>query len=199
MRRVILMVLLAILQPIFSGCGERAAGNKIVASEQVVIVKKLTREEKEIQRKAEAGDAGAQYELGVMYYKEDYATAVEWWKKAAAQKNVLAQGALGTMYANGLGVPKDTAKAVELIQKAATQGDADSQYNLAQMYFKGEGVSKDMVRAYAWQNLAAVHASELRASEYYKDRCKWLEAQITPSERAEGQRLSSNWKKGEIL
>lgn len=181
------------------GCGEKAAGNKTEAVVPAVIVKELTREEKEIKRKAEMGDADAQSELGMVYYDTDAAKAVEWWQKAAAQGNASAQGALGTMYANGLGVPKDTAKAVEWIQKGAAQGDADAQYNLALMYYKGEGVSKDMVRAYAWHNLAASHGAATLNDSDYKDRRDWLETQITPSERAEGQRLSSNWKKGEIL
>lgn len=181
------------------GCGEKVVVNKTETAEPIVIAKELTREEKEIKRKAEMGDAGAQYELGMMYYEGDYAKAAKWWEKAAAQGNASAQGALGTMYANGLGVPKDTAKAVELIQKGAVQGDADAQYNLALMYYKGEDVSKDMVRAYAWHNLAASHGAATPNSSDYKDRRDWLETQITPSERAEGQRLSSNWEKGKTL
>lgn len=195
MHRVILMVLLIMLQPTLSGCGEKAAGNKTETAEQVAMVKELTREEKETKRKAETGDAGAQYELGMMYYEKDYAKAVEWWQKAAEQGYAAAQGALGTMYVNGLGVPKDIANAVELMKKAATQGDSDAQYNLANMYYKGEGVSKDMVRAYAWHYLAC---KQLTASTY-ENRCKWLEAEITPSDRTEGQRLASNWKKGDAL
>lgn len=183
------------LQPTLSGCGEKAAGNKTETAEQVAMVKELTREEKETKRKAETGDAGAQYELGKMYYKKDYAKAAEWWQKAAEQGYAPAQDALGVMYANGQGVPKDTAKAAELLKKAAAQGDSDAQYNLANMYFKGEGVGKDVVLAYAWHYLAC---KQYDASTY-ENLCKWFEAEITPSERTEGQRLASNWKKGDAL
>ena len=53
---------------------------------------------------AEQGDAGAQYNLGLMYDKgqgvpQDYATAVSWYRKAAEQGDAEAQFNLGLMYA----------------------------------------------------------------------------------------------------
>ncbi len=49
---------------------------------------------------AEQGNAGAQFNLGVMYYKgrgvpQDYAEAVKWYRKAAEQGNAGAQFNLG--------------------------------------------------------------------------------------------------------
>lgn len=145
------------------------------------------------------GDASAQFKIGVRYAKgdgvsKDAAKAVEWYQKASAQGDAKAQYNLGVMYAFGNGVPKDAAKAVEWFQKAAAQGDADAQYNLGVMYAKGDGVSKDMVRAYAWANLAAAqgHKNEKKMRDL-------LEKLLTATQRTEGQRLASNWKKGDTL
>ena len=48
----------------------------------------------EIKAKAEAGDADAQFNLGVMYRKgqgmeQDYKEAFKWWKKAADQGHAM--------------------------------------------------------------------------------------------------------------
>jgi len=153
----------------------------------------------EMKQKAEAGDATAQNDLGVMYYRgkgvpKDAAKAVEWYQKAVAQGNSPAQFNLGVMYHSGEGVPKDAAKAVEWYQKAATQGNAFAQGNLGVMYARGEGVPEDELRAYIWSNLAAAQGNETA-----KKNRDIYEAQMTPDQRAEGQRLSSNWKKGDTM
>ena len=62
---------------------------------------------------------------------------------------------LGSMYANGNGVPKDHAKAVHWFTKAAKQGEEKAQYNLSVGYVKGEGVPGNYVRGYAWVSIAA--------------------------------------------
>jgi TPR repeat protein len=61
---------------------------------------------------AEAGDATAQYNLGVMYAEgrgvpQDDEEAAKWFRLAAEQGNAGAQNNLGVMYANGHGVPRD--------------------------------------------------------------------------------------------
>ena len=148
---------------------------------------------------ADQGNEWAQYTMGVRYgngkgVPKDAAKAVDWYRKAATQGHAQAQNNLGWMYYNGEGVPKDAAKAVEWYQKAAAQGEAFAQYSLCRMYGQGIGVSKDMVRAYAWANLAAAQG--------HKDAKKirdWLEKILTATERTEGQRLASNWKKSDAL
>ena len=65
---------------------------------------------------AEAGDALAQVNLGVMYTKgngvrRDDIEANSWFRKAADQGDALAQVRLGIMYANGRGVQQDDAEA----------------------------------------------------------------------------------------
>ena len=61
---------------------------------------------------AEQGDADAQSNLGVLYYKgqgvpKDYKEAARWFRKTAEQGQADAQFNLGLMYYKGQGVPKD--------------------------------------------------------------------------------------------
>ena len=70
-----------------------------------------------LRARAEAGDAEAQYNLGVMYASgegvpQDYAEAVRWYRLAAEQGDAGAQSFLGAMYHDCIGVPQDYAEAV---------------------------------------------------------------------------------------
>lgn len=150
-----------------------------------------------VQKAAEQGVAMAQARLGGMYedgegVPKDASKAVEWWQKAAVQGDALAQYNLGIMYDSGKGVPKDAAKAVEWYQKAAAQGHADAQYQLGGSYYFGAGVPRDLVLAYAWANLAA--AQEAGGARLLRD-----DVTLSSAQRAEAERLSSNWKPGQVL
>jgi len=86
-----------------------------------------------MRKAAEAGDADAQYDLGLMYHDgegvpEDYVEAVKWFRKAAEQGHAAAQFYLGIAYHGGVGVPKDDAEAVKWLRKAAEQGHARAQF-----------------------------------------------------------------------
>ena len=141
--------------------------------------------------------AEAQVRLGQLYANgqgvpQDYATARGWYEKAAAQGLAQAQYYLGSLYGIGQGVPKDTAKAVEWWQKAAAQGYAVTQYNLSLAYGDGRGVPEDSVLAYAWANLAAAQTYE--GAEKLRDSIT-----LSSAQRAEAERISSNWKQGQVL
>jgi TPR repeat protein len=104
----------------------------------------------ELQAKAEAGDAEAQYLLGNRYYygkgvAKDQTDGVKWYRKAAAQNYSKAQNKLGYCYESGEGVAKDLVEAVKWYRKAADLNDAGGQYNLGRCYYKGTGVPKDLV------------------------------------------------------
>jgi len=76
------------------------------------------------QRLANQGDASAQYNLGVMYYKgdgipQDRSKATEWFEKAANQGHTKAQYNLEAMITNDTGVHQDNKKTFEWYQKAA--------------------------------------------------------------------------------
>ncbi|MCQ2573379.1 MAG: hypothetical protein MJ182_05755 [Treponema sp.] len=91
------------------------------------------------------------------YYdcQQDYAKAVEWYKKSAEQGFALGQNNLGLMYENGQGVPQDYAKAVDWYKKSAEQGFAISQNNLGDMYEYGKGVPQDYAKAVDWYKKSA--------------------------------------------
>lgn len=114
----------------------------------------------ELKKQAAAGDAKAQYSLGVAYangygVSEDKSEAVRWWRKAADQGYIKAEFRLGVAYDLGDGVPRDEAEAVRWYRKAADQGDAEAQFNLGAAYRDGAGVPKDNADAYFWLSLAA--------------------------------------------
>src|SRR5260370_1187137 len=66
----------------------------------------------------------AQYALGRMYaagegVRQDYAEALRWFRKAAAQGCALAQNRLGVMYERGIGVAQDYVEAYKWYSVAA--------------------------------------------------------------------------------
>ena len=86
-------------------------------------------------RRAEQGDAEAQFYLGDMYHlgkgvHRDYVEAAKWWRKAAEQGLAEARHNLGNSYYNGEGVPEDNAEAVKWHRKAAELGDAQSRLHV---------------------------------------------------------------------
>ena len=82
----------------------------------------------ELVKKAEAGDATAQWMLGCYYYGgvgvgKDEKEAVKWYTKSAEQGFAKAQYLLGHCYERGKGVDRDENEAVKWYTKAAEQGD----------------------------------------------------------------------------
>jgi len=85
----------------------------------------------------------------------DYPTAFRGFSKLAEQGDAKAQFALGVMYEDGRGVPKDEQQAVFWFRKAAEQGDASAQSSLGFRYAQGQGVPKDEQQAIFWSRKAA--------------------------------------------
>ena len=87
------------------------------------------------QRKAEGGDADAQFNLALRYsipgseQTVDYPKAAQWYLRAAEQGHALAQFNLGTMYAAGQGVEFDLNQAVLWFERAASQGDPGAKFH----------------------------------------------------------------------
>jgi len=76
---------------------------------------------------AEQGDAGLQFNLGILYntgrkVPQDYQEAVKWYRLAADQGHASAQYFLALMYYSGKGVPKDKVLAHLWANLAASQG-----------------------------------------------------------------------------
>jgi uncharacterized protein len=106
----------------------------------------------EFQKAAEKGNSDAQYLLGQIYddgglskgvpgpdgtYRDAHVTdfhaapqnsglAAKWYRRAAEQGNSLAQNHLGSMYADGRGVPQDYAEAYFWLSLASASGSHSS-------------------------------------------------------------------------
>ena len=78
----------------------------------------------ELRARAEQGDAGAQFEIGMMYsdgrgVPQDDVQAMVWYCRAAEHRYVDALFALGAMYLFGQGVPQDYVEAHAWMSLAA--------------------------------------------------------------------------------
>ncbi len=114
-----------------------------------------------IEQRADAGDAEAQFTLGVLYangrgVKADPVIAAGWLEKAAEQGVVAAQTLLGWFHANGEGVVGSPAKARRWYLEAAKAGDADAQCSLADLLLGGgPGIARDHSAILRWYQAAA--------------------------------------------
>jgi hypothetical protein len=146
------------------------------------------------EKAAAAGDADAQFNLGVMYeagqgVAQDHARALAWWLKAAEQGHDGAQYNLGLTFQDGRGVPRSLAEAAKWYAMAATANEANAQNALALLYERGDGVQRDYVQAYMLYDLAA--AQEHAAAGINRE---MLSARMTAAEIAEAGRLARAWR-----
>nr|WP_047165706.1 SPOR domain-containing protein [Sphingomonas sp. Y57] len=99
---------------------------------------------------AAAGDPDAQFNLGQAYklgrgVPIEPATALDWYRKAAASGHEQAQATLGLLlFQNG-----QRPEAMTWLKKAADQGEARAQYVVGTAYFNGDLLPRDWPRAYA--------------------------------------------------
>lgn len=149
---------------------------------------------------AEHGDAAAQGRLGDAYVeRNDYASALLWYRKAAAQgiadsqyhlAHITMQRAIGLA---SISATKEirAASADEAIPwfiKAANQGHKRAQIELGQIYEKGTYIVSDIPEAYKWFSLAAVGGpfdSGVFEAQHYRDS---LILKMTQAQIAEGNR-----------
>jgi len=100
------------------------------------------------------------YQRGVAFaegegVQQDYAVAVQYYRKAALKGYAPAQYDLAYSYEKGLGLECDLKQAAAWYRKAADQGDAEAQNNLGALYATGRGVRRDDRQAVRWYALAA--------------------------------------------
>jgi TPR repeat protein len=96
------------------------------------------------------------YQLGRANEKANKLTiTATQYRRAADQNYAPAQLALGMLYANGQGVPKDDKQFIFWTRKAADQGYAVAQDALGDVYLNGRGVPEDDQQAVAWFRKAA--------------------------------------------
>lgn len=114
----------------------------------------------EMKEAAEAGDATAANNLGVMFSTgrgtdPNPEEAVEWYRKAAAKGDDEAQFNLGVAYEQGQGVPQDYAAAARWYRLAAEKGNPSAQYNLGALMFRNLGGTYPPQEALKWYRAAA--------------------------------------------
>ncbi|WP_282605554.1 tetratricopeptide repeat protein [Pelagibius sp. Alg239-R121] len=100
----------------------------------------------------EAGDARAQYNLGVLHdrglgVERNLQSALKWWRRAALQEHRSAQHNIALTLIER-GAAADLSEAVGWLEKAASAGFVRSQYSLGKMYETGFGVAADENRAF---------------------------------------------------
>lgn len=106
---------------------------------------------------------------------------------AAEQGDANAQLVLGTVHADGRGVPQDYGEAARWYRLAADQGNASAQASLGVLYAEGRGVRRDYREAVRWYRLAAeqgdtlsqvslgyLYASGLGVARDYDEAVHWL-------------------------
>lgn len=178
---------------------------------------------------AERGDVSAQVRLGLMYeagrgVPADARLAEMWYRKAAEQGNeealielalaadrgaggaederrAIAQIAkmphtsqawwVGDRYKSGRDVPQDLGAAAHAYRLGAEWDDCRSQGRLGMMYRDGVQVGHDAVLALAWLGIAA------RSCGLYAAVRDSVPASL--EERAEAQRLASQWRPGQTM
>jgi uncharacterized protein len=105
---------------------------------------------------AEAGMPSAQGLVGVGYFigtpgvTQDYAEAVQWLNKAAAQGDRLGQHYLGLCCRDGKGTQTNALRAVAWFRRGAEANFPESQAELGHCYMMGIGVERDPVLGVTW-------------------------------------------------
>lgn len=104
--------------------------------------------------------ADAMNMIGWMYknghgVEQDYAVAMEWYKKAAALGNANAMNNIGWAYCHGIGAEQDYAAALAWYEKAIDLGNVSAMNNMGYMYQYGEGVESNYAVALEWYEKAA--------------------------------------------
>ena len=84
-----------------------------------------------------------------------YQQALNYFGKSAALNNPYGIHAVGQMYEQGWGVPRNYNKAIDLYRRSANLGFVFSMINLGAMYYQGLGVMQDYNIAIEWYRKAA--------------------------------------------
>jgi TPR repeat protein len=130
----------------------------------------------------------------------DPARTVAACRRQADRGDLVAQVALGKIYADGRGVPQDFTVAQRWFRSAAVKGNADAEYDLGLIYASGNGVAQDYAEAARWYRLAAdrgqADAQNSLGVRYkrgqgvaqdYVQAYKWFDLSATLAGRLEGR------------
>jgi TPR repeat protein len=110
--------------------------------------------------------------------------AIQQYQHKADAGDRIAQYHVGTLYARGIGVPRDPAEAARWYHRAAERGLNEAQYQLGVMYTQGNGLPRDLVRAYAWHYVAVQGSNEKARRQLLQ-----IEGGMTPPQRQQALEL----------
>ena len=159
------------------------------------------KDDKELQRLAEKGDAAACLELGVRCERgtrglQDYVQARTWYERAAKGGSAEANHRLAVLYRDGLGVVPDLGKTSDFYQRAAFAGLPIAQRNLGAMLASGRGVKRDYVEGLAWLIVANRNGIDPKAEQQLRAKLARRPADIAAAEiRAEELRAEIDGRK----
>jgi uncharacterized protein len=122
---------------------------------------------------AQAGNADAQYYMGILFalgrgVQRDTVQAESWLLKAAQQRHTGAQYSLGAIHLQRSDIPQ----AIKYFETAAARGHRSAAYNLGVIYAKGHDVDRDMEQAFKWYSLAAAKGhpnAQFNLGVFYRD------------------------------
>jgi TPR repeat protein len=118
-----------------------------------------------LKKATEEGYTRLQYQLGIMYEKDnDYQSAFKWLSLATNIGVTDAYYRVGVFYEEGKGVDQDYVMAAKMYQKAVKKEHEDACYRFGQLYQYGNGVELDYLKAYQFYK----KASDLGHVEAYK-------------------------------
>ncbi|ESZ71324.1 hypothetical protein X727_08990 [Mesorhizobium sp. L103C119B0] len=111
---------------------------------------------------ADMGNADAQYNLGLMYWRgqgiaQNDRQATYWWGKAAEQGNADAASLLAQ--ARGRGIAKDEKSAEFWLLEAAKAGNVEAELNLGKLYYTGIGGKPNYPESAKWFSTSASHGN----------------------------------------
>lgn len=130
-----------------------------------------------LEKRAAAGDAQAQYQMGLLYQEggevqQDYRKAAAFFAQAAEKGHAEARYQLARCYYAGSGVERDSVKARSLLAAAADAGSVEAQFHLAGTYARGKGgVRKNERKAAYWYKRAAEQGHQ-GAKEHLETICR---------------------------
>ena len=109
----------------------------------------------ELQKAADAGDAGAQFTLGEALYHgqgigRDVRRGVEYVLAAAKSGHTRARTRLADFYMSGTVVPYDPRSGFRLYMESAAQDDCAARFEVAHCYESGRGVDLNLEKAAIW-------------------------------------------------
>jgi len=142
---------------------------------------------------AAQGQVGAQYEIGMRYYRAWDASfgnralldeATRWFALAAQQGDARAHYRMARLSA-------DHRQSFEWLQLPAQQGVAEAQHDLGVHYAQAWGTPQDLVLAYKWIALAFAGGVPDPIGKLADLDWLVLNGRMTPEQIAEGQRLAA--------